>query len=263
MLSFDDKRWLLASVGILTLLMIPVSTVACSLVGCADRGVELRKNFTVTVTHQDKPLPGVSVQITGNSDVAGQQSFSALTSVDGTAHFANLPPGDYWIKADLLGIAAGYECFHINSSASRKAKKARRYEWGDMAPAIRQAVGRLVDSQPGKGGNPLENLLHRVHVPIAEARLELRRPVIGTVYTTVSDANGHFTFDRVPDGTYVLHIDAGTAPGNRAFDATDLLVRFSDAAKRSTLLLSRREPGGGSCGGTSLEIEDSPNHYSP
>jgi len=245
--------------SVFLLLTIPSSTFACSAVGCLGRGVELRRNFTVTVTHEDKPLPGVSVRISGNSELAGNRSFSQLTSADGTAHFANLPPGDYWIQADLLGITAGYECFHVNSSASRKAKKTRRYEWGDMPPAARLAAGRLVDSQPGKGGNPLENLLHRVDVPIAEARLELREPVIGTVYTTVSDADGHFTFDRVHSGIYVLHIAAGTAPGNRAFDATDLLVRFSDTAKRSTLLLSRREPGGGSCGGTSLEIEDAPN----
>jgi hypothetical protein len=259
MLRFDDKRWLLASAGILTLLIIPVSSSACSLVGCSDRGVELRRNFTVTVTHQDKPLPGVSVQITGNSDVAGRQSFSELTRADGTAHFASLPPGDYWIQADLLGIETGYECFHINSLASRKAKKTRRYEWGDMAPAFRQAAGRMVDSQPGKGGNPLENLLHRVDVPIAQARLELRRPVVGAVYTTVSDANGHFAFDQAPNGTYVLHIEAGTAPGGRAFDSTDLLIRLIDTAKRGTLLLARREAGGGSCGGTSLEMQDTPN----
>jgi hypothetical protein len=250
---------LFASAAILSLLTIPVSTVACSAVGCLDRGVELRRNFTVTVTHEDKPLPGVSVRITGNSEVAGHQSFSGLTSADGTAHFVNLPPGDYWIKADLLGIEAGYECFHINSSASRKAKKIRRYEWGDMALATRQAVGRLVDSQPGKGGNPLENLLHRVDVPIAEARLELRQPIMGALYTTVSDANGHFAFDQVPDGTYVLHIEAGAAPGSRAFDSTDLLIQLSDTAKRGTLLLARREASGGSCGGMSLEIESAPN----
>jgi len=259
MLSFDDKRWLLTSAAILTLLTNPVWTVACSLAGCVDRGVELRRNFIVTVTHQDKSLPGVSVQITGNSDVAGHQSFSELTGVDGIAHFASVPPGDYWIKADLLGIEAGYECFHINSFASRKAKKSRRYEWGDMAPAIRQAAGRLVDSQPGKGGNPLENLLRRVDVPIADARLELRQPFIGTIYTTVSDANGHFAFDRVPEGTYVLHIEAGTASGERSFDSTDLLIQLSITAKQSTLLLARREAGGGSCGGTSLEIKHTPN----
>jgi len=259
MLSFDYERWLLASAAILTLLTIPASTVACSLVGCADRGVELRKNFIVTVTHQDKPLPGVSVQITGNSEVPGHQSFSELTGVDGTAHFASLPPGDHWIEADLLGIEAAYECFHINSFASKKAKKNRRYEWGDMAPAIRQAVGRLVDSQPGNGGNPLENLLHRVDVPIAGARLELRQPFMGTAYATVSDANGHFAFDRVPEGTYVLHIEAGAAPGGRSFDSTDLLIQLNITAKQGALLLARREAGGGSCGGTSLEIKDTPN----
>ena len=258
MQSFTDRPWLFASAATLALLLTPASTRACSLVGCAGRGVELRRDFAVTVIHQDKPLPGVSIEITGNSNVGGHQSFSGLTSLDGTAHFRNLPPGDYRIKADLLGIQAGYECFHINSSPGRKAKRNRRYEWGNEATAARQAVGRLVDSQPGTGGNPLENLLHRVNVPIADARLELRQPVIGAVYKTVSDANGHFIFEGVPDGIYVLHIDAGTAPGNRSFDASDLLVRFSDTAKRNTLLLSRREPSGGSCGGTSLQIEDAP-----
>jgi hypothetical protein len=259
MLSFDDKRWLLASAANLALFTIPVPTVACSLAGCVDRGVELRRSFIVTVTHQDKTLPGVSVQITGNSNVAGHQSFSELTGADGTAHFASLPPGDYWIKADLLGIEAGYECFHINSFASTKAKKTRHYEWGDMPPAFRQAIGRLVASRPGKGGNPLENLLHRVNVPIADARLELRQPLVGTAYTTVSDANGRFAFDQVPEGTYVLHIEAGTASGALSFDSTDLLIQLNIAAKQSTLLLARREAGGGSCGGTSLEIEDTPN----
>ena len=247
---------LLSCAGILLLLTIPFSTAACSAVGCLDRGIELRRNFTVRVTHQGKPLAGVTVQITADSEGGSHKPFSGLTSRDGTAHFTNLSPGDYWIKADLLGISAGYECFHINSSASRKAKKSRRYEWGDEPPAARQAIGRLIDSQPGKGGNPLENLLHRVDVPIAEARLELRQPVVGTVYTTLSDANGHFAFDRVPDGVYVLHIAAHTANGTRAFDATDLLVRLSDTAREGTMLLSRREAGGGSCGGTSLEIKD-------
>ena len=250
---------LLAFAAIPLLFTIPISTVACSAVGCSDRGVELRRNFSVKVTHEDKPLAGVSVRITGNSEVAGHQSFSGLTSADGTTHFVNLPPGDYWIEADLLGIEAGYECFHINSSASRKAKKIRRYEWGDMALATRQAVGRLVDPQPGKGGNPLENLLHRVNVPIAEAKLELRQPVMGALYTAVSDADGHFIFDHIPDGTYVLHIEAGAAPGSRAFDSTDVLIRLSYTAKPGTLLLARKEASGGSCGGTSMEIESTPN----
>ena len=251
-----DLKARLASVSILALLTIPASTVGCSLAGCVDRGLEMRRNFSVMVTHQDKPLPGVSIQITGNSEGSSRQSFSGLTGSDGTARFANLPPGDYWITADLLGIAAAYECFHINTFASRKAKKRRRYGWGDDAFGASQAIGRLVDSQPGKGPNALQNLLHRVDVPIAEAHMELRQPITNRVFTTVSDPNGHFAFFHVPNGTYVLHIDGGTAPGDLPFDATDLLVQFSDTAKTGTLLLSRREPGGGSCGGTSLEIQD-------
>jgi hypothetical protein len=203
---------LLSCAAVLFLVAIPASTAACSTVACLDRGVELRRNFTVGVTHEGKALPGVIVQITGNSEGESHRSFSGITSSNGTAHFANILPGDYWIQADLLGISAGYECFHINPTASRNAKKGRSYEWGDEPLGAREAVGRLVDSQPGKGGNPLENLLHRVDVPIPQARLELRQPVIGTVYTTVSDANGHFAFGRVRDGIYVLHVEAGAAP---------------------------------------------------
>jgi hypothetical protein len=125
---------------------------------------------------------------------------------------------------------------------------------------VAQAVGRMVDSQPDKGDNALQNLLHRVNVPIAEVKMELRQTITGTTYTTASEANGHFAFEHVPNGTYVLHINGGTASGNGPFDTTDLLVRFSDTAKRSTLQRSPREPGGGSCGGTYLEIEDSPDH---
>src|SRR5260370_38132779 len=142
MISFDHKRWVLACGAVLTLLTIPVSTVACSLVGCVDRGVELRRNFIVTVTHQDKPLPGVSVQITGNSDVAGHQSFLELTGVDGTAHFASLPPGDYWIKADLLGIEAGYECFDIK--LSHQERRGRQGVTNGVT-CIRQLANRLDD----------------------------------------------------------------------------------------------------------------------
>ena len=62
-----DLKARLASVSILALLTIPASTVGCSLAGCVDRGLEMRRNFSVMVTHQDKPLPGASIQIAGNS----------------------------------------------------------------------------------------------------------------------------------------------------------------------------------------------------
>lgn len=242
-------------VAILLFTTLPAPTFACSAVGCINRGIELRRSFTTTVTHQGKPLPRVSVQVTGNSENGDHREFSQLTGSEGRAHFSDLPPGDYWIKADLLGIGAGYECFHINASASKNAKKNRRYDWGDEAISVAQAVGRLVDSQPGQGPNPLQNLLHRVNVPIPDAKMELRKPINDTTYTTVSDAEGHFAFEHVPKGIYVLHIEGGSNTEKQPFDATDLLVNFSDSAKRSLLLLTRKDPGG-SCGGMSLEVED-------
>jgi hypothetical protein len=90
---------------------------AISMFGCSDRGVELRSNFSVKVKFQGRPLPGVSIEVRG-ADESEQQSHSELTGPDGLARFANMPPGNYWMKADFLGIAARYECFHINSTRS-------------------------------------------------------------------------------------------------------------------------------------------------
>lgn len=243
----------------LLLLAMPTSITACSVAGCLNGGIELRRDFEIRVAHDGKPLRGVAVEVTRYSEGAGQQSFSELTNDSGVSHFINIPSGDYWVKAELLGVYAGYECFHIPSVPTAKAKKSRKYEWADEAPATREAAGRLVESQPGKGGTPLENLTRRVLVPITGAKLELRQPAVGTVYKTETDANGKFAFGRVPDGTYVLQIEASGGPENLPLEEADLAVRIQDAGKGSGLLVTQRRAGGGSCGGMSLEIEDHAN----
>ncbi|MGH9685442.1 MAG: MSCRAMM family protein [Candidatus Acidiferrales bacterium] len=243
--------------GVLILLLVfPVSLAACSLAGCLDNGIELRHDFIVKVTHGDMPLPGVSVWVASEE---GNKLFSGTTASNGTVRVADLPPGEYWLTAELLGVIAGTQCFHISTRTTRKAKKTVSYEWGDLAPATRQIAGRLIDSQPSQGGTPLWNYLHRVNVPISEARLKLHDPLTGAVYSAISDADGHFLFGGIPNGTYVLHIEKGTAPGDRGYDSTDLVIRLSNAANPGTLLLTRRDAGGGSCGGTSLELQSTPN----
>lgn len=220
----------------------------------------MRSSFVVHVTHQDKPLAGVTVEVrkfggeNNNTDL-----FSGTTALDGTVQVATLPPGEYWLDAGLLGISAVSECFHIGSNASRKAKKRVTYEWGDSASAVRQIAGKLIDSQPGQGGTPIWNLIHRVDVPITEAKLKLENPLTRTVYTTTSDVDGRFTFAGIANGIYVLHIEAGIAPGDREYNSTDLLIRLSDTANRNTLLLARQDGGGGSCGDTSLRLQNTPN----
>jgi hypothetical protein len=94
--------------------------------------------------------------------------------------------------------------------------------------------------------------VHRVNVPITEARLNLQNPITRHVDSTISNQNGTFAFDEVPAGTYVLHIEGGGS--GRNYDATDLLIRLSPTASSDSVDLIRRDAGGGSCGGTSLEL---------
>ena len=248
----------LAVVCLLPLVAVPAS--ACSLAGCLDRGIEMRSDFAVKIRHMDKPLPEATVEITGPQGTSGARKFTVTTDKDGIARITNLAPGDYWLNAEYLDIGAAYHCFHIKERPSRKAKRNLAYDWGDLAPSTRRIVGKLVDSQPGKGGTPIWNLTHRVDVPIAAAKLTLQHPTTGAVYHTTSDANGAFAFDGIPNGTYVLHIDAGKVEPDRDYEASNLLIILGSTARRDSLVLKRQETGGGSCGGTSLELQESPDN---
>lgn len=235
------------------LLLVPAPTSACSLVACLGRGIELQRDFAALVKHDGKPLQGLTIRVT---DSAATVRFSGVTASNGMVRVASLPPGDYWLSADLLGVNAAYHCFHVAERASRRAKHRMVYEWGDLAPAFSRIAGTLIDSQPGTGDTPLWNLVHRVNVPVREARLKLQNPVTSAVFSTVSDQNGAFAIDSVPPATYVLHIEGGKS--GRDYDATDLLINLSPRATKDTIVLTRREASGGSCGGTSLELSNTP-----
>jgi len=244
---------LLPAAFLISLLTFPIPSIACSMASCLDNGDEMSRDFVVRITFADKPLAGVNVHITGT------KPFSATSFTDGTVHVSGLLPGEYSLSAELLGISAGGKCFHVNSHSSRKARRMVRYEWGDSAPATQRIAGKLIDSQPDQGGNPLWNLTHRVEVPISEAKLILQDPVTGTVYSALSDHEGGFSFDPIPNGTYVLHVDGGTTPAGRNYESTDQLISLSGRARPSTLVLEWREAGGGSCGGASLQLRDAPH----
>lgn len=222
---------------------------ACSMAGCLGEGIEVEQNFVVAIRHGGKPLAGVTVQIKGNG-----KEFTVLTTSDGKARIGDLAAGLYWLDAEFLGIGAAYECFHVSDRPTGKATRRLNFEWGDDAPATKHLAGRLIDSQPSKAGAPLWNLLHPVDVPIVGANLKLQNPATGAIYTTLSDSQGEFAFDTAPAGTYVLHIEGGRA-GDRDYDVTDQLVELSPQASRDTLLLKRSAAAGGSCGGTSLELQ--------
>ena len=223
---------------------------------CLDRGIEVRRDFQVLVKQDGIRLPGVSVKIESTPRNTDMGDLSAVTSSDRIVYVNNLPAGDYWLTVELLGINVAYHCFHVAAEPTGNAKRILEYDWGEWAPTTRRVAGRLIDSQPGRGSNPLWNIVFRVEVPISGAQLRLRNPVTAEVFHATSDEDGRFDFIRVPEGTYALHVEGGST--GRRYEATDLVMTVSTTAERGELLLKRQEPAAGNCGGTSLDLVDLP-----
>jgi len=234
------------SIAVLPLLCASAA-LGCSMAGCLGNGDEVRPDFTISVTHDGKPLAGVGFRILANlTDQA-----SGTTDESGLIHVPKLQPGPYWLKGEILGTGVVETCFHISKKPSRRAKARLTYTWGDDAPATTRIAGRLVVSQPAKGGTPIWNLTHRVDKPLGAASLTLHDPVTHAVYMTTSDIDGHFSFEGLPNGTFVLHIEGGSADGF-TYDRTDVVVELASSAKRSELLF---EGGPSGCGGNELALQ--------
>jgi hypothetical protein len=223
------------------------------MVSCLSNGHELRSNFIVSVTHDDKPLAGVTVQILRNDEDNHDEFFSGKTAADGTIRIRKLSPGDYSLNVELLGIFADGECFHVSRHASTKAQKRVSLAWGEFPHTTRQIAGSLVNSQLGERGSPPQKLTHRVDVPISNARLTLRSPFTDAVYEAVSDTDGHFAFSETPNGLYVLHVEGGATLAGRTFEPANLLFRLSDSATQKMVVVKDYDPAGGSCGGWQLD----------
>lgn len=228
-------------------LLYTSAAVACSAVGCSNDGEEVRSTFAILVTHRDRPLPGATVHIVAK----GAERFSGITDESGTVHVEKLAPGLYWLNSDFLGTGVAYTCFHVSGKPSRKAKKQLTYTWGDDAMAANRIAGRLVDSQPAKGGTPIWNLTHRVDVPVAGAALTLRDPLTHALYSTISDQEGRFLFEGLPNGTYVLRIE-GASAGEHTYDPSNSVVELNNTARRSQLLF---KVGPSGCGGNELALD--------
>jgi hypothetical protein len=223
------------------------AAVACSMAGCLNNGDEIRPIFTIRVTHDDKPLAGVSFHVVAK----GTEQFSGVTDETGSIHVPKLAPGLYWLNGEILGTGVVYTCFHVSVRPSRKAKAGLAYTWGDDAPATTRIAGRLVVSLPAEGGTPIWNVTHRVDVALATADLTLHDPVSHAVYVTASDKDGRFSFEGLPNGTYVLHIQGGSAE-EFTYDPADSVVELAASAKRSELLFKGGPSG---CGGNELALQ--------
>lgn len=129
-----------------------------------------------------------------------------------------------------------------------------KYRWGEEPVRVRRAAGSIHDVRPGTGGNPLRNLAHPVLVPIARATVRLQSVRSGEVQEARSDEHGVFAFDGVQSGTYVLHVEGGTAG---PYDATRVVLAVGESARSSGMVLHRLDAGAGACG-NSLRLSTVP-----
>jgi hypothetical protein len=242
--------------GVVCLILASISSVfACSAQGCLGDGIELSRNFDVVVKHDGKALQGVSVNVTSNTEYGGGVVVSGTTSSNGIFRVKDLAPGKYWLNAELLGVTAGSQCFHVENRPSASARTNIQYDWGDLAPATRQIAGKFVYGELGQGGTRLLKYLHQREVPIDAATLSLRSPFGNETYKSVSDSNGHFSFPLAPEGVYVLHIDAGRTSVGHHYGSADLLIRLAKNATSDDILLKQMIAGFGNCGGINLTTE--------
>ncbi len=201
----------------------------------------MRTNFVVSVTYENKPIAGVSIDVyTNDQNGEGALLLSGKSKADGTFVVANLRPGDYWLGVTLLGVrAAGSDCFYVTNRPSRKAKRALTYSWGDNPLVVSRLAGKLTERQPGTGDHQ-----HLASVPIPRARLTLRSAPSGPAYTATSAEDGGFAFDSVPKGLYVLELEYENEPNNDP-RPNHIVIKISPDASGSPVSLTRMQSGDG------------------
>jgi Carboxypeptidase regulatory-like domain len=227
---------------LLAALVIPKLT-ACSISEiCPHHGFAAARNFTVTVHHAGKPLPGALVKVIPDD---GGLDIAETTEAAGSILFENLPPGNYHLSVSMLGITSFYRCFHVAKWALT-ANRTMTVNWGDDAPETRQISGRLTSLRTISYANGQ----HVDSTSVSGIQLTLSNALTGVRYqTTSSSPEGSFNFSSVPEGVYVLHSEADD---RLRYYAGDLLIHLSPTAKRSELVV--RLGGGGTDCGRALEL---------
>ncbi len=180
------------------------------------------------------PIEGVTIQLL---DAQGHVVGTTLTDVQGHYSFDNLPPGTYGVhEVQPVGYFDGDE--HAGSAGGNVADDlithvalasgvhATNYDFCELLPV--SISGRVVVDTGGDCQNDPEA------PPISGVTIQLLDAQGHVVGTTTTDAQGHYSFDNLPPGTYGVHEvqplgyfdgdeHAGSAGGNVS---NDLITNF-------------------------------------
>ena len=204
-------------------------------------GMELKRvppDVKVAVTHDQNPIAGIEVTVV-RVDGSGPV-FAGVTDELGQVSIRGLAAGEYFLAASHLGFEAGSERIEVVPAAHKTTTNHFDFAW-DSDYQVRRIAGTLAGIAPGRTGNDWMDIVHPVRAVYGGVAITLRNAFGRDEYRTVSNRNGEFLIDHVPDGIFVLTIEGGEAGADGTADVTRRLVDVRSSTPRDDLPLELRE----------------------
>jgi len=127
--------------------------------GTSLRSMELRQvspHLTVVVTHREKPIAGINVQVVPEKTV--DPVFSGTTDQKGKVIIDGLTTGRYFLTASYEEFDAGKEWIEVVAVPNAKTRKRFDFQWADWSYQTRRVAGTLTGLVPGTTGHPLMDI---------------------------------------------------------------------------------------------------------
>jgi hypothetical protein len=199
---------------------------ACSVPMCLGPGPgsELAPSFTVALHREGRPLAGAKITLAGKG-----KEHVVETGPDGTFRFSGLASGDYSLSAQYLGLSVAWQCFHVRTKPSRKARGSVTFGWNYDFIELSTLQGSIVDN----------NRWRTPRLPVPSIELALRDfRTTKTIALAKSGEDGRFRFVELPEGEYVLVSFSGLAPSGIEVDESRQLIRLKSGSTRDELKLA-------------------------
>jgi len=171
---------------------------------------EVSDHFDVKVLRGGKPVAGLQIElrtIPRNPSQRSRVVQTGTTDESGLASFAAVKPGSYTVDIKHKEFPSSTDIV-VRSPSRKTTHETIIVEWPNIEILHVQSVAGLINGQI-KTGNPLNDQMHPIVVPLGEAKLTLlhaaSEEIVGLQTASVS---GAFSFGLTPPGLYLLHVEA-------------------------------------------------------
>jgi hypothetical protein len=153
-------------------------------------------NFTVAVTHRDRPASGIEVTLAPEH----RDPMSIGASDDkGRVEIRGLSNGRYFLRAKYREIETETKWIEVTNTPKKRNMRFDLH-WADYSIDTREVSGVLTGLVGGNTGNKIMDLIHAKEVAHSGVALSLKSAFAESDYSTISDSSGSFLFGTVPPG---------------------------------------------------------------